>query len=214
MTTEKTDVIVRPQTLAPWLASALVVIFVLGMLRTCTSLRDVLLPTHQASITQSVVVQQVEAVSKLVSSEVTLRDVVTYEDTWLGSTKRTIVLVTGKVLIGFNMQSADVRIDHGERRITVRLPRARVLATDIVKLETYDERRGLWNPFAPTDRDAIYSVARAQLQKTVMDMNAIAHANESAKSMLERLLARDGYTVHVDFAAPSPLEQRRAGDGA
>jgi hypothetical protein len=197
--------------ITPWIGSTLVVLFVLALLRTCAPLRNVLLPSRQPSISHSIVVQQVEAVSKLVTSEVTLRDVVTYEDTWMRSTKRSVVLVTGKVLVGFNLQSANVDIDHATKRITVKLPRARVLAIDIMKLETFDERRGLWNPFTPTDRDAIYSVARAQLQKAVMEMNAVPHANESAKQMLERLLSTDGYTVEVEFSAPSPLEKRATG---
>ena len=202
----------RPlERLRPWIVPATVVIVAFAMLRTCGSLRDALLPTRAPSVTHSVVVQQVEAVAKLVSSEVTLRDVVTYEDTWMGSTKRSVVLVTGKVLVGFNMQSAKVDLDDRAKRITVHLPRARVIAVDIQKLETFDERRGLWNPFTPTDRDAIYSMARAQLNKAVLDLNAIPHANESAKQMLERLLAKDGYTVEVDVASPSPLERKDPG---
>ena len=197
--------------LRPWIVPVVFLIVALSILRTCTSLRDALLPTREASVTHSVVVQQVEAVAKLVSSEVTLRDVVTYEDTWMGSTKRSIVLVTGKVLVGFNMHSAKVDLDDRAKRITVHLPRARVLAVDIQKLETFDERRGLWNPFTPTDRDAIYSMARAQLNKAVLDLNSVPHANESAKQMLERLLAKDGYTVEVNFSSPSPLERKDPG---
>src|SRR5687767_13648786 len=78
--------------LRPWIVPAVFIVIALSMLRTCASLRDALLPTREASVTHSVVVQQVEAVAKLVSSEVTLRDVVTYEDTWMGSTKRSVVL--------------------------------------------------------------------------------------------------------------------------
>src|SRR5687768_14716305 len=163
--------------LRPWLIPVTFIVVSLAMLRTCVSLRDALLPGRSTSVTHSVVVQQVEAVAKLVSSEVTLRDVVTYEDTWMGSTKRSVVLVTGKVLVGFNMQSAKVDLDDRAKRITVHLPRARVIAVDIQKLETFDERRGLWNPFTPTDRDAIYSMARAQLNKAVLDLNAVPHAN-------------------------------------
>ncbi|HMI55946.1 MAG TPA: hypothetical protein VK494_07165, partial [Gemmatimonadaceae bacterium] len=42
----------------------------------------------ETNITHDVVVQQIRAVAKLVSSEATVRDVIVYQNTWYGSTKR------------------------------------------------------------------------------------------------------------------------------
>jgi hypothetical protein len=53
------------------------------------------LVNNQTNITHSLVVEKVQSVAKLVSSETTLRDVVVYEDSWYGSTKRSLVVVTG-----------------------------------------------------------------------------------------------------------------------
>ena len=114
------------------------------------------------TITHDVVVQQIRAVAKLVSSEATVRDVIVYENTWYGSTKRSLVVVTGRLLAGIDLRdSPDVSIDHLARHITIRIPPARLIAVEIRDMQTYDERGGLWNPFTREDRDAIQRQARA-----------------------------------------------------
>ena len=57
----------------------------------------------ETTVSQAVVVEQTRAVARLVTSETVLRDVVTYENRRLGSTKRSLVVVTGKVLTGFDL---------------------------------------------------------------------------------------------------------------
>ena len=149
-------------------------------------------------ITHDVVVQQVRNVAKLVSSEATVRDVVSYQNTWYGSTKRSLVVVTGRLLAGIDLKdNPDVRIDNATRRIIIRVPPAKLIAVEIRDMHTYDERGGLWNPFTPEDRDAIQRQARAQLLAAGSQMELLQHANESAVEMLRMLLAKDGYSVDV-----------------
>jgi hypothetical protein len=110
----------------------------------------------RTTVTQSVIVEQTRAVARLVTSETALRDVVTYENRRLGSTKRSLVVATGKVLTGFDLdRGLEVTVDHPSRRIRITLPLPSVQAVEITELKTYDEQRGLWNPFRPSDRDAI-----------------------------------------------------------
>ena len=157
-----------------------------------------LLGRNETTITNDIIVQQVRTVAKLVSSEATVRDVVVYQNTWYGSTKRSLVVVTGRVLAGIDLRdNPDVTIDHAARRITIRIPPAKVIALEIRDMRTYDERGGLWNPFTPEDRDAIQRQARAQLTAAGTQLELLRHANESAVEMLRMLLAKDGYTVDV-----------------
>ena len=153
---------------------------------------------NETNITHDVVVDQIKAVAKLVSSEATVRDVIVYENTWYGSTKRSLVVVTGRLLAGIDLRdNPDVVIDHERRKITIRIPPAKLIAVEIRDMQTYDERGGLWNPFTREDRDAIQRQARAQLTQAGSQLALIAHANESAVELLQLLLARDGYTVDV-----------------
>ncbi|HEX9310336.1 MAG TPA: DUF4230 domain-containing protein [Gemmatimonadaceae bacterium] len=155
------------------------------------------------TITHDVVVQQIRAVAKLVSSEATVRDVIVYENTWYGSTKRSLVVVTGRLLAGIDLRdSPDVSIDHLARHITIRIPPAKLIAVEIRDMQTYDERGGLWNPFTREDRDAIQRQARAQLTAAGTQLDLLRHANESAVELLRMLLAKDGYTVDVAIRLP------------
>src|SRR5215210_4072775 len=156
------------------------------------------LPENKTNITHDVVVNQIKAVAKLVSSEATVRDVIVYENTWYGSTKRSLVVVTGRLLAGIDLRdSPDVAIDHANRKITIRIPPAKLVAVEIRDMQTYDERGGLWNPFTREDRDAIQRQARTQLTAAGGQLALIRHANESAVELLRLLLAKDGYTVDV-----------------
>lgn len=154
----------------------------------------------RTTISHAVVVARMEAVSKLVTSETTIRDVVVYENTRLGSTKRALVVVTGKALVGIDLAAnTAVDIDEPAKRITIRVPRAQLVGLDIIDLKTYDEDRGLWNPFRPADRDTILLLARQRLRSAAADLSVREHAEESARRLLTGLFAPDGYAVDVLF---------------
>lgn len=177
------------------LAAALLIMIVAGY---CGSRLPFAFLNGGTKVTHDLVVEQMRAVAKLVSSEATVRDVIAYENTWYGSTKRSLVVVTGRLLAGIDLgDKPDVTIDHTARRITMRIPSARLIGIEITDMTTYDERGGLWNPFRPADRDAIQRQARAQLTAAGSTLGLLRHANESAVELLRVLLAKDGYTVDV-----------------
>lgn len=154
----------------------------------------------QTTVTQGVVVEQMRAVAKLVSSETTVRDVVVYQNRRLGSTKRSLVVVTGKVLAGIDLDAGtEVNIDHQARKVGIVLPHAKVLGVEVTQLRTYNEQSGLWNPFRPEDRDTIYQLARDQLIHSSGELGVTSHAEESAKRLLGALIHPEGYSVDVSF---------------
>lgn len=167
----------------------------------------------ETTVTQGVVVEQMRAVAKLVSSETTVRDVVVYQNRRLGSTKRSLVVVTGKVLAGIDLDlGTQVDIDHQARRVSIVLPPAQVLGVEVTQMRTYDERSGLWNPFRPEDRDTIYHLARDQLIKATGELGVTTHAEESARRLLGALIHPDGYSVEVSFGWAGKPPARREPD--
>ncbi len=148
-------------------------------------------------VTHEIVVERLREVAKLVASELTLRDVVTWEQTRLGSTKRTLLVVTGRVSAGINLTRAEVNIDQAKKAIIVTLPPAEIIGVDVTNVTTYDERAGLWNPFTTDDRDEIRRRIRAQLVTAAEQSGILTHANQSAESALRNFLAHDGYTVQI-----------------
>lgn len=178
------------------LGAALVIVMAMGYCATRVIPRS--FGKNESRITHDVVVSQMQSVAKLVSSEAVVRDVVTYENTWYGSTKRSLVVVTGRLMAGIDLaDDPKVEIDHEGKKISITLPPAKLIGVEITDMKTYDERGGLWNPFRPADRDAIQRLARAQLASAGQQVTVLRHANESAAEMLRLLLARDGYTVAV-----------------
>jgi hypothetical protein len=166
--------------------------------------------TGATRVSQSVVVERTRAVARLVTSETTLRDVVVYQNRLLGSTKRSLVVVTGRVLTGFDLdRGTEVRVDEPTRRIRLTLPPAAVLGVEVTELRTYDEQRGLWNPFRPSDRDSIFQLARRQLVATAGELALARHAEESARRLLPALVSVDGYTTEVSFGRPEPAPAQR-----
>ena len=196
-----------------WLIPATVTLLLaLFVMRQCAPLRRALLEQNRTTISHSSVVEKIQAVAKLVSSETTIRDVVVFENTRYGSTKRALVVVTGKVLVGFDLEKgATVDIDHAAKRVRITLPPASIIATDVIDMRTYDESRGLWNAFTGTDRDAIYREARSHLLRAALSMGAKEHANQSARQLLAGMFTTDGYTAEVETATgpllnPQPAE--------
>ena len=180
-------------------AALLVVVLVagIGLARRAGSFR--LLPAPAPPrVTHDLVVEQLRDVAKLVSTEMTVRDVVVYDASRYGFTKRALLVVTGKVLAGIDVgATTPVRIDSTTRTITITLPPARVLGVEVIDVRTYDERAGLFNPFRPEDRDAIQRQVRHKLYAAGEQSGLLTHADSSARRLLERLLTRDGYTVEV-----------------
>jgi hypothetical protein len=165
--------------------------------------RQLLPGSGRTEVTHGVVVEQVRSVARLVTSETTVRDVVVYQNRRLGSTKRSLVVVTGKVMAGIDLDSgSEVDVDHEVRRVRVVLPRAKVLGVEVTGMRTYDERNGLWNLFQPADRDTIYQLAREQLVSAAGELGVAAHAEESARRLLGAMIHPDGYTVDVVFGRP------------
>jgi Protein of unknown function (DUF4230) len=194
----------EPRSLAPaLLAIAALGVFLWLGARTM-KLTDRLPGRGATTVDQAVIVERTRAVARLVTSETTLRDVVVYQNRLLGSTKRSLVVVTGRVLSGFDLdRGTEVRVDHEAKVVHVVLPPAAVLGVEITDLRTYEEQRGLWNPFRPADRDSIFRLAREQLVRSAGEVELAKHTQESARRLLETLVKADGYRTEVTFADDS-----------
>lgn len=181
----------------------------LGLLRRAVS--GSLFGQHsEPQITQDVVMERLRDVAKLVATEMTLRDVVTYEETEFHSTKRTLLVVTARVSAGIDLaHDTNVHIDDAAKHITITVPAAQIMSVDVLNITTYDERAGLWNPFRAEDRDVIQRRIRSQLQDAARQSGILEHAEQSAARVLTELLTRDGYTVEIK--RPGPVLQTPTG---
>lgn len=157
------------------------------------------------TISHDVVVERLREVAKLVATEMTLRDVVIYEQTRFRSTKRVLLVVTGRVSAGINLNTAKVEIDSTSRQVTITIPPAQITSVDVTNVTTYDESAGILNPFTPDDRDEIQRRIRVQLRESAQRSGILEHADQAAAKALRDFLALGGYTV--DVRRPLALER-------
>jgi uncharacterized protein DUF4230 len=148
-------------------------------------------------ITNEIIVERLKDVAKLVASEMTLRDVVIYEQKRFGSTKRALLVATGRVTAGINLRGTKVNIDSAAKRLTITLPAAQIMGVEVLNVTTYDERAGLLNPFTTDDRDLIQRRIRTQLTDAARQSGILEHADESATRALGEFLKLEGWTVEV-----------------
>ncbi|MEX2155197.1 MAG: DUF4230 domain-containing protein [Gemmatimonadaceae bacterium] len=156
-------------------------------------------------ISQEIVLERLRDVAKLVGSEMVLRDVVIYEQTRFRSTKRALLVATGKISAGINLRRTAVQIDSAARKVTVTFPPAEILSVEVLNVTTYDERAGLLNPFTADDRDLIQDRIRRQLREAARQSGILEHADRSAAKALQDFLKLDGYTVEI--RRPLALQQ-------
>lgn len=188
--------------LRPWLlpVAATVLILVVGYQQCSTVGNFIAGKDNRTEVTHDLVVDRVRNVAKLVSADASVRDVLVYRNTWYGSTKQSLVVVTARLLAGIDLKAGtDVRIDTERKRIHIGMPHASLLAVEVTDMRTYDERGGLWNPFREEDRDRIFRMARQQLTRSADQMGLAQRAEASAKEMLETMFRVDGWTAEVTF---------------
>ena len=204
--TDRTRWLPLARRFTPLVLALVALIVLLFAVRTCAPMYRALAPgPARTTVSHSLAVERVEAVARLVTSEATIRDVVIYQSTRFGSTKRSLVVVTARIQAGFDLSDGvNVRVDDESRTLRITLPRARILGVEITEMRTYDERSGLLNPFRPADRDTIFRLAREQLVRSAIQSGAIEHANRSARELLRTLFTPEGYTTEIDIAALAP----------
>ncbi|MES2177050.1 MAG: DUF4230 domain-containing protein [Gemmatimonadota bacterium] len=188
------------------------VILVVGGLLLKTAVGGVRWPwtASPPKVTHELVVTQIQDVAKLVSTELTLRDVVTFDQSRFGMHRKMLVVVTGKVLAGIDLSKhVDVAIDDRAKHISIALPRAEILGIEVLSSHTYDESAGLLFPFKPEDRDQIQAQTRIQLRAAGEQSGLLPQADRSARQLLESLLAKDGYTVDVTTRSALTLPPRQ-----
>ena len=188
-------------------AIALVVVAGLGLvvLRSVSRAVGAIGSPAPPRMSHEVVVERLKEVAKLVATEMTLRDVVIYEQTRLRSTKRMLLVVSARVSAGINLSATKVEIDSAARRITITLPPAQIMSVDVTNVTTYDESAGLWNPFTADDRDEIHRRIRVQLRESAARSGILQHADQAAAKALRDFLSLAGYTVDIN----RPLELQR-----
>jgi hypothetical protein len=148
------------------------------------------------SVSDHVVYQQSQNVLELTvltkDSEVTRES----DQTWLGSTKHIRIRATFRLHAGFDLEKkCDVTIKGST--VSVKLPRAKILSTEVLDWNVEQLQDGLWNKIQPedvqTELKALPELAMAK------EPNLPEEAQQSFQQQLQEKLAPLGYQVKVEF---------------
>ena len=144
----------------------------------------------------TVLLEKVQQVRKLVTvegnfselyDETNIRKFTIYvpmPSTWSFS-KQAILKVTGKVLVGYDMEKISVTVDSLQRRILIgNLPEPRILSIDH-EVEYKNLEESFFNSFTPEDYTRINKNAKAVLRQKAEESRLIDEARKEGNQMLD-----------------------------
>lgn len=157
----------------------------------------------KVTVDEHVVLEQTTPVLELAVIE---RDVSVERETadsWLGSTKRLRVRATYHIKAGFDLrQPFDVNVQSaGGGSITARLPPARLLSTEQVRLETLNVQNGMWNRVAPEEIKAELNLLNTEARLKAL---AAGMPREAEAVLTRQLREKLGpkYPVDILYGVP------------
>jgi hypothetical protein len=123
------------------------------------------------------------------------------DQTWFGSTKHIRIGATFRLHAGFDLEKKCEVTVQGPT-VLVKLPRAKILSTEVLGWNVEQLQDGLWNKIQPEDVQAELK-ALPELA-TAKEPNLPEEAQQNFEKQLQEKLAPLGYKVHIEYE-PSEL---------
>ena len=168
-------------------------------------IQDVLGFTRAQEINDTVIREELTAISELATYEFTYVNHVDYVDqpqllgcnVWL-TDHRFAFDYHGVIKAGYSdLAKIDLLwVDSVEQSMGIYLPEVSILSNEIfIDMATYEEQNNLCNPLEPRQvLEYLYSRKEPELQEA-LDQGLLEKARENAKSIISRVMAAMGYTV-------------------
>ncbi len=170
----------------------------------------------ETTIQSNTIVQSIERVFKVVTAEGHFSEVYEYENTthtlsFIPSTKKALIVVNAKVLMGFDFKKLKVEIDESDKSIKIlSFPEPEILSVE-PDLRYYSLENGLLNKFSNKDLTMLQADAKAKIIASVSksDLPAIAQKQMHAL-MLELADLRQMALQGEDKIIQAPLQLNSA----
>jgi hypothetical protein len=161
-----------------------------------------------------VILNQMQAVTKLVTAEGYFSEVYDYKDYYQWDIgilrKKALMRVKAKVIMGYDLAKLNFRIDSESKQITIHdVARPEILAIEH-DVDFYDLTSGTFNKFAEGDLNALQQNAKNFISEVAMESNLVHLANERKVEIYKTLgiIAESaGYSLLVvpeDSPEPNP----------
>lgn len=161
------------------------------------------------------VVNSIEKVFKIVSAEGHFSEIYDYSQTtqvlsFIPSTKKALVIINAKVLMGFDFKKVKWEADETNNTLKIiYFPEPEILSIE-PDVKYYNIDNGLFNKFSPEDLTKLQSTAKERLTETALKSNLPKIASEQAKTLLLELTKMNNWQLEgvqqKSIAAPSKVE--------
>jgi hypothetical protein len=161
----------------------------------------------------TVLLEHIKTVAKLVTVEGQFAEVFSETDTKqylkvFSSTKRIILQVKAKVLVGYDLSKMKVEADSASKTIRIsNIPEPMIIAIE-PDVKYYDIAQGVFNKFSPTDMTAVQAKSIELIKQQALKSNLMKTAREQGIKNIDmvRVMADAlGWKMEVVGAQPAPL---------
>lgn len=148
-----------------------------------------------------VMLNRVEKVFKLVLAEGFFSEIVDFKNEnkklfgLVSSTKKSLLIVDAKVLIGFDFKKVKMEIDERSRSIKfTHLPQPEVLSME-TDFKFYDINNGILNKFKSEDYTEILKAGKEHIKAKVNSSELIDAAHAQLSILIEQITTDSGYKL-------------------
>lgn len=157
--------------------------------------------TDPKTITSShTVVESIKRVFKIVVAEGQLNEIFNYENTkkllkFIPSTKKALVIVRAKVIVGYDINRCEWEIDNEKKIIRlINFPKPEILSMD-TDFNYYYFEDDLFNFISRNDLHEIQHLAKDQLKNTVLQSDLLKIAADQMKLMIGEVISINNWTI-------------------
>jgi hypothetical protein len=171
-------------------------------------------------ISSHTVVESMKRVFKIVVAEGQLNEIYNYENTkkllnFIPSTKKALVIVRAKVLIGYDIEKCKWKVDEKNRKIhLISFPKPEILSID-PDFNYYYFEDDLFNFIGRKDLSKIQELAKEQTRKAALQSSLMKFAAEQMKTLLTEVMKVNDWQLENvslidDYAyLPEPKEEEK-----
>lgn len=182
-------------------------------------LRQARSKTSATNTSSHTIIESIKRVFKIVVAEGQMNEIFNYENTikllkFIPSTKKALVIVRAKVLIGYDVNKCKWEVDEEKKIIKLTIfPKPEVLSLE-TDFNYYYFEDDLFNFISRKDLQEIQFLAKEQVKKSVMQSDLLKIASEQMKLLLGEITTLNNWQIENmvlidDFKYPKEEEEEK-----
>ena len=146
------------------------------------------------------IVERIERVFKVVTAEGHFSEIYDYSNTShlftiIPSTKKALVIVNAKVMMGYDFKKMKIEVDEASKQIKIlEFPKAEILSIE-PDLKYYNLENGIFNKFDNQDLTKLQAEAKQKITESVAKSDLPAIAEKQIQTLLLEMASLNQYQI-------------------